>query len=196
MKDFPDIKNKTDNELISLFKETENNLVFGELYKRYTRFVFCVCMKYLKNRDNSKDAVMEIFEKLISDLKTVEVKNFKPWLYTVAKNHCLLKLRSEKYHLKKESELQTSQDSVMENQENLYLYFENDNEEKLKLLDKAIENLSKEQRKCIDLFYLQDKSYEDVSYLTGYSMNQVKSYIQNGKRNIKIYMLEYERKIC
>ncbi len=182
-------KQFTDTELISRYKETGNSSFVGEIYERYTRFVFCVCMKYLKNIDNSKDAVMQIFEKLLDDLKKHNIEKFKPWLHSVTKNHCLLQIRSEKYLLKNQDELKKDYPVVMELSNNLYLDIEDAQETKLRYLEEGINQLSIEQKKCIELFYLKEKCYNEVAEITGYTMNNVKSYIQNGKRNLKNYIL-------
>ncbi|MBU0766015.1 MAG: sigma-70 family RNA polymerase sigma factor [Bacteroidetes bacterium] len=180
------INKSPDLDLIAGFKQTGNASLIGELYKRYSRFVFHVCMKYLKNEDDSKDAVMQIFEKLLDSLKRFEVDNFKPWLHSVTKNHCLIYLRNEGYRMRKREEIKNEAPSFMESEDNLYLDIENDKETKLKYLEECIEHLKTDQRECIVLFYLQDKCYNEVSSITGYDMKKVKSYIQNGKRNLKI----------
>lgn len=186
-------KNSTDNELVSRFRLSHNSDYVGELFQRYTHLVFGVCMKYLQNEEHSKDAVMEIFEKLLIDLKKHDVDNFKSWLYSVSKNHCLMKLRKDKSQANHVDEFGKDSLVLMENEEPLH----HTNGEEQELLDKSlyegIENLKEEQKVCVELFYLQNKSYEEVAEITGYSMMQVKSYIQNGKRNLKIFLTEKRR---
>src|SRR5579871_3069027 len=87
---------QSDSELILLYKETGDLAVIGQLYTRYTSLVYGVCLKYLKDRDDAKDASMQVFEKLIQLLKGHEVENFKSWLYVTARNHCLMCIRSKK----------------------------------------------------------------------------------------------------
>ena len=163
--------------------------IVGELYKRYTRFVFSICMKYLKDEESSKDAVMQIFEKLFVDLRKHEVANFKSWLHSVTRNHCLHIIRDSKYQNQKMKDFSNSEEEVMENQ--LFLYQDSVNvlEERVAELERELGNLSKEQRVCVELFYLKDKCYQEVAEITGFSLNQVKSYIQNGKRNLIISMV-------
>ena len=161
----------------------------GILFKRYTRFVFLVCMKYMKDEDKSKDVVMDIFEPLFEKLLKHQVSNFKPWLYSVTKNQCLHELRDNKYVMRDEWHEKNTEENVMEN--NFFLYPDNEiilNNQVLKL-EKGITELSEEQKICIEIFYLHDKSYEEVSQTTGYDLKKVKSYIQNGKRNLKIFLL-------
>lgn len=197
------IKGLSDSELINKFKETRDNAIIGELFQRYTHLVFGVCMKYLKNEDEAKDGVMQIFEKFMIDLHRHNVENFKGWLYMVAKNHCLMYFRSKKIHVElprhltgdfgddahsDESIVLPEHDSIpMELVSNLHLNGE-DKEKQLILMESAIKELKEGQKICIELFYLQEKSYEEVAKMTGYTMNKVKSYIQNGKRNLKIIM--------
>ncbi len=193
-KDKEDISAFSDLQLISLYKKDGDKQIVGELYKRYTRFVFSVCMKYLKDEESSKDAVMHIFEKLFVDLRKHEVSNFKSWLHSVTKNQCLHILRDLKYQNQKMKDFSNSEEEVMENQ--LFLYQDSVNvlEDRVVELERELGNLSKEQRVCVELFYLKDKSYQEIADETGYSLNQVKSYIQNGKRNLTNIMVGNERK--
>ncbi len=160
----------------------------GELYKRYTQFVFLVSLKYLKDEEESKEAVMQIFEKLLSDLKKHKIDNFKSWLHVVAKNFCLQELRQQQSFQKKQNEFEDFSSSFMENENKLHHTFEQDKETKLQALEKAVSELNEEQKICIELFYLQEKSYKEVEEITGFEMKKVKSNIQNGKRNLKLLL--------
>lgn len=173
----------TDLELLDQYKSSNDIAWAGELYNRYTALVFGVCLKYLKNRDDAKDAVMQLFEKLLSTLIEHEITNFKSWLYVTARNHCLMKLRAEKG--KRFEEISPS---VMES--TAFSHPDNDNslESDLVKLEKCIEKLASEQKTCVTLFFMQQKCYKDIVTETGYDMLKVKSYIQNGKRNLKICM--------
>ena len=182
------LKAFSDLDLVLKFKESGDNTFIGEIFERYTHLVFGVCLKYLKDHDESKDAVMHIFEKLIDDLKKHEVTNFKSWLHTVAKNHCLMFLRSQKSVSLKNEDFKIHSNQFMESNEVLHLFEENKTEKEISNLHDAMKDLNEEQKLCIDLFYLQEKSYQEVSEETGFSMNQVKSFIQNGKRNLKNYL--------
>lgn len=180
--------NLTEQELISKYRETGDKIFFGELFKRYSHLVFGVCMKYLKNEDNAKDAQMQIFEKLINDLLKHEVTHFKTWLHSVSKNHCLMQLRSEKNTTGKLDELKNSGNEFMESSAILHLNHVEEHEARLNNLEKGIELLNEGQKICIELFYLKEMCYNEIASKTGYSLNEVKSYIQNGKRNLKIYL--------
>lgn len=176
----------SDNELITEYKTTKNNVFVGILYKRYSHLVLGLSLKYLKDVDEAKDAVMQIFEKLLSDLLKHNIEYFKSWLYTLSKNHCLMILRTKQSRLKKEIDLQVNADSFMETETGLHLNTTEEKEKQYTLLEKAIDELNEDQKKCIELFYLKEKSYNQIVELTGYSLNEVKSFIQNGKRNLKI----------
>jgi len=188
----PHISTLSDIELVTLYRETGDKTIVGVLYKRYTRFGFSICMKYLKDEEGSKDAVMQVFEKLFEDLKKHQVANFKSWLYSVLKNHCFHILRDRAYKLAKEKDAINSYENLVENQ--FHLYQDNDDgfEERIETLEMELCNLSHEQRVCVELFYLEAKCYQEVAEITGYTMNQVKSHIQNGKRNLKISMQQNE----
>jgi len=185
------IHNLSDNELIALYKQVRDKFVVGELYKRYSGFCFAISMNYLKDEDESQDAVMGVFEKLFELLLRHEIDNFKPWLYSVVKNYCLLELRQSKKTVRQWNEEQVT-DDIMENRAFVYQDSADLSEQTLQKLERAIPGLSVEQRTCIELFYLKNKSYQEVSQMTGYDMKKVKSYIQNGKRNLKI-MLESQK---
>ena len=173
----------TDSELLNHYKKDGELSYLGELYTRYQSLVYGVCLKYLKDRDESKDAVMQLFEKLIQPLRTHEVDNFKSWLYVTTRNHCLMQIRSRKGKFTHEFSLE-----IMENQLFLYLEDELELEGNLTKLEKCIETLINEQKQCIQLFFLQEKCYREIAQFTGFDLNQVKSFIQNGKRNLKICM--------
>ena len=160
----------------------------GDLYERYSSLVYGICLKYLKDRDEAKDAVMQIFEKLISELKTREINNFKSWLHVVAKNYCLMALRSSK---RKGLEIGYSDEIENENkvlQDHEYINSEFNNEKLLSSLEKAIQELPNEQKICINMFFMESKSYKEICEITGFENSKVKSYIQNGKRNIKLFI--------
>ncbi|HSZ26267.1 MAG TPA: sigma-70 family RNA polymerase sigma factor [Cytophagaceae bacterium] len=177
--------NFSDEELIDRYKNSGDTYYAGELFQRYSHLVLGVCMKYLKNEEESRDAVMNIFEKLLSDLKKHKISNFKSWLHTVSRNHCLMYLRANK---KMDILFQETETEFMEMNDTLHLTEEKVSEEALGKLEGCIEKLVEEQKRCVHLFYIEEKCYKEVSEQTGYDMNKVKSYIQNGKRNLKLCM--------
>ena len=181
-------KNQTDEELIGLYKETDDVEIVGILYDRYTALTFGVCLKYLKDREESRDAVMQIFEKLMVSLKTHDITVFKGWLYVTARNHCLMQLRSRKG--KKFQELSPL---LVETGSNGHQEQGDEIEGNLSRLEKCMESLAREQKECVRMFYIQQKCYKEITESTGYDLNKVKSYIQNGKRNLKICMERNEK---
>jgi RNA polymerase sigma factor (sigma-70 family) len=176
-------KGMTDAELARLYKTSGDLKVLGELYSRYTSMVFGVCMKYLKDREAGRDAVMQIFEKLITGLQEHEVEHFKSWLYVTCRNHCLMQIRSQKNR-----KFEEISPFLMESDATVHLDEEPELESNLTKLEGCIERLVNEQKHCVQLFYLQQKCYKEITSLTGFDLNSVKSYIQNGKRNLKICM--------
>ena len=176
-----------ERKLIERYKQTGDLELAGKLYKDYMHLVYGLCLKYLKNRDDSQDAVMQIFEKIVGSLKTQEVKNFKSWLYVVSKNHCLMELRSKTHKVRSQS--RDIDDVAMENV--LLMHHDNDApvlEEDLSKLEMCIEQLQNEQKTCIQLFYLEKRSYKEIVEATAFELKKVKSHVQNGKRNLKICM--------
>jgi RNA polymerase sigma factor (sigma-70 family) len=187
--------NVTDDELVAEYFSNGKLKIIGELYKKYTHLVYGVCLKYLKNEEKSKDAVMEIFESLIEKLRIHKVSNFKSWLYTVTKNHCLMLLRSDSSYTKlKDRIYHKFMSENMEFQLQMHPLIENEQELLIEHMDEALNKLNIEQGNCIKLMYLENKSYREIADITGYSMKEVKSYIQNGKRNLKNYLISINDK--
>jgi RNA polymerase sigma factor (sigma-70 family) len=176
-----DLKNSTvtDQELVRLYKQDGDIRVLAELYQRYMELLYAVCLKYLKEREAAKDAVMAIFEELIPKLLKHDVVHFSGWLYMVAKNYCLMQLRSQKQmHIVQDTE-------IMQLTENLHLNGVFDKEENLNQLSKCIEALSPDQKQTVQLFYLQEKCYKEIAVITDTDWNKVRSLIQNARRNLK-----------
>ncbi|RXF71774.1 RNA polymerase sigma factor [Arcticibacter tournemirensis] len=165
------------------YRHTGDLELLGRLYQGYMPLVYGLCLKYFKDEELSKDAVMQIFEQLIDKLRRHEVSNFKSWLYTLARNYCLMALRSSSKHV-----FVPVEDGIMEKGEIVHLNIDESKENALSLMEKCMEKLPDDQRISIDLFYLQEKCYKEIADITGFDMNKVKSYIQNGKRNLKICM--------
>lgn len=184
------IQSFTDNELITKYKKAGDNSLVGELYMRYSHLVYGVCLKYLKNEEESKDAVLQIFEKLLTDLKKHEIDNFKSWLHSVARNHCLMFLRKQQTQLKRVNEYEATYQREETFAAPFAVHEKEENEVMLTKLEQAMTELKEEQRICIELFFLKEKCYNEVADITGYEMKKVKSYIQNGKRNLANIMLE------
>jgi RNA polymerase sigma-70 factor (ECF subfamily) len=178
------INHKTDLELIAEYKQSGDLEVPGILYIRYIHLVYGVSLKYLKNPDESQDAAMQVFEKLIKNLKKHDIRNFKSWLHVTTRNHCLMELRKRKIRGLK-SDFDISQIESMEYEDSLHHTRELKIENDLALMKKCMEKLPEEQKKCIALFYLEQRSYKEVSLLAEFELKKVKSFIQNGKRNIK-----------
>lgn len=182
------IRNLSDNELVARFRETGDNLCIGELFTRYRHLVFGVCMKYLADEDESQDVQMQVFEKLLKDLQRHQVEQFKGWLYTVTKNECLMYLRSRKSKRAHEQELKKDFTGIVETEAAMHPDGVTDTEQQLREMEDSLGGLGEGQRRCLELFYLDKKCYKEVAEITGFSLNEVKSYIQNGKRNLKIMM--------
>jgi RNA polymerase sigma factor (sigma-70 family) len=172
----------TDLELVRLYKQEGDIRVLAELYQRYMDLLYAVCLKYLKEPEASKDAVMMIFEDLVIKLSKHEVTYFKGWVYMVAKNHCLMQLRA-----KKQMPVVMDPD-FMQLAENVHLNGVFENEDNLKQLTNCIDTLSPEQKQSVQLFYLQEKSYKQIAAITDTEWNKVRSLIQNARRNLKICM--------
>lgn len=176
-----------DRQLVTDYRKSHSRKIFGVLFDRYAHLVFGVCMKYLKNQEESKDATLSIFEKAMEDLKRFDVEKFSYWIHTVARNYCLMQLRSRKAMIYIDDDEGPGEKILSDVNQG---HESEDTEKMLIVLEEAIGSLNEEQRNCIDLFYLKKYCYQDVSKITGFTMNEVKSHIQNGKRNLKIFILK------
>ena len=178
------VDNYSDEELVMLFRNKHDLEALGALYRRYMLLVYGVCMKYLKNREDSQDAVMQIFEILVKDIPRFEIQNFKGWLYTVSRNHCLMQLRKTSKEKNREPEISAS--VFMESTTVMHPIEEEPNEDLQERLRWCLEQLKEEQRRCVELFYYQQQCYKQIAANLNIAEEKVKSYIQNGKRNLKI----------
>lgn len=174
-------ENITDEELLKRYCDSGDLVYFVEAYKRYMPLMYGVALKYLKRPEDAQDAVMQLFEELIVKVKAVEIQSFKAWLYTCIRNNCLMEIR------KKSKNLSISlDDSFMEFCDDFHLTIAGENEEREKALQDCIEALPEKQRISVNYFFLQELSYKEVEERTGFSLKNVKSFIQNGKRNLKL----------
>jgi RNA polymerase sigma-70 factor (ECF subfamily) len=176
-----------DLELIAAYRQSSDLKIVAQLYNRYLQLLYGVCLKYLGESETAKDAVMDIFEELAQKLLKHEVGNFKGWLYTLAKNHCLMKLRASS-----RKRFQSFDPEHMQTAEELHLNDKIEQEEQFDRLSKCIESLVADQKTAIQLFYLQNKCYKEIETATGVEWNKVRSHIQNGRRNLKICMQRQE----
>lgn len=179
-----------DKQLLDKFYTEGNNYWLGILLQRYTLLLFGVCMKYLKNEEDAKDCVQQIFLKVISEVQKYKVDYFKSWLYMIARNHCLMKIRDRQGKIPVEltDNLLTPEEDY--NKQNLV-----EKDRTLALIEEGLHELNEEQKLCITLFYLKKKSYQEIADITGYNLLQVKSFIQNGKRNLKLIVEKKMKKL-
>ncbi len=188
LKNIPADGDPDDQVLIAAYRQTSDLKLVAQLYQRYLDLLYGVCLKYLGEAETAKDAVMDIFEELAQKLLRHEVGHFKGWLYTLAKNHCLMKLRSAG-----RTKVQSFDPEYMQTAEELHLKDKIEQEEQFNQLTACIEALQADQRSVIQLFYLQNKCYKEIETVTGMEWNKVRSHIQNGRRNLKICMERQEK---
>jgi len=174
----------TDQELLDNFYRDHDNYWLGILFQRYTLLLLGVGMKYLKNEEEAKDSVQQIFLKAITELHKYKVDYFKSWLYMVAKNYCLMRLRDRQHMVTTEIKEQMAVSPADDH--SLAAHIEKNRQ--LELMNESLKELSEEQQLCLTLFYLEKKSYQQITEHTKFSLLQVKSYIQNGKRNLKLLL--------
>lgn len=173
----------TDQELLEEFRRTGDRSWLGELLERYTLLLFGVCMKYLKDEEQAKDAVQQVFLKALTELSKYHVEYVKSWLYTIARNHCLMQLRD-----RGRPTVEINERMPLAEQEDDPRLIQRMKERRFDSLEEGLQQLSAEQRTCVVMFYLEKQTYQQVSERTGFTYNEVKSHIQNGKRNLRIFL--------
>jgi RNA polymerase sigma-70 factor (ECF subfamily) len=182
----------SDEELLKHYKQSGNKDLFADLFKKHVSVVYGTCLFYLQDKDEAQDATMQLFEKLMLDINNREIDNFKGWLSFVVRNHCISIIRKNKSQSKNiksyyefeyedanhvtEEKINTVSDDVM-----------------LENMKQCLPKLKENQRLCVELFYLNNKSYQDIANQTGFTLNEIKSYIQNGKRNLKLLLEDQTR---
>ena len=176
----------SDLELIKLYRESGNNAHVGELFRRHQSMILGTCIKFLKHKEEAKDASMDIFEELLVKLLKHEVSNFKSWLYSLTSNHCRMKIRKRKGIIEEEFSVEKNETYFMETPD--YEHLDTEAQSEVDLLNSALAQLKEHQALCVKLFYLQELSYKEVAEKTGFELKKVKSYIQNGKRNLQLIL--------
>ncbi|MFT4022538.1 MAG: sigma-70 family RNA polymerase sigma factor [Flavihumibacter sp.] len=171
----------SEQELLEKFYADRNKEWLGVLLERYTLLLLGVCMKYLKQEEAARDAVQQIFLKAISEMEKYRVEYVKSWLYTIARNHCLMQFRD-----KNRFPVEINERLALEDDREDRLVEAKEKEQLLTFMNEELEQLGDEQRQCVTLFYLEKKTYQQVAEQTGFSLAQVKSFIQNGKRNLRL----------
>lgn len=177
---------RSEKELLVLFKQTGEERYFTPLFNKYSHLVYGSCYKYLENEDDAKDAVLEIFEKLSADIRKNDIDHFSSWLFMVTKNHCLMKLRKAKSQGQKVEIVNMDSAVFMENGLEVHPNGENEKEALLQQMERCLQTLVDKQKLCVELFYLKRMNYSEVAEKAGFDLNQVKSFLQNGKRNLKL----------
>ena len=177
----------SDEELLKHYKESGNKELFADLFKKHVSVVYGTCLYYLQDKAEAQDATMQLFERLMLDINNREIDNFKGWLSFVVRNHCISLIRKNKSYQKNMKSYGDFEyeDTTYETEEKIQSVSDDVMIEHMKL---SLPKLKEGQRICLELFYLQNKSYQDIANETKYTLNEIKSYIQNGKRNLKLLL--------
>ncbi len=174
-----------DRELLNRYRQNHDKDCLGILLQRYTLLLLGVCMKYLKDEEEAKDAVQQVFSKALTEVDKYQIDHFKSWIYTVARNHCFMQLRHKTHSLPEEAIEKNNNLLFSENSTDTLSRIK-EKEHLLEMVEEALQWLQPNQKECVSLFYLEQKSYRQISDATGFSLLQIKSFIQNGKRNIRM----------
>ncbi|UYZ62384.1 RNA polymerase sigma factor [Hymenobacter weizhouensis] len=186
----------TDADLLRRYRQEGDVHDLGTLYERHMAGVLAIARRYLRDEDDAKDAVMQLFEHLVSKLRQHEVENFPPWLHATARNHCLMVLRARQragpaaggalvVHFPDAAGMESAAARHLADDDPAEAEH---HEQQLQQLEQCLAELPPSQRRCLELFYLEKKSYREVAALTGFDLNAVKSHLQNGKRNLRRFL--------
>jgi len=184
----------SDEDLLLQYKQSGDKDLFADLFKKHVTSVYGTCLFYLQDKDEAQDATMVLFEKLMLDIGSREINNFKAWLSFVVRNHCISLIRKNKtaskhrksyYEFEMEETSYEAEEKIQSVSDDLLL----------QEMKNCLPRLKDRQRLCVERFYLHSKSYQDIADETGYSLNEIKSHIQNGKRNLKLMIEEQTRTI-
>jgi RNA polymerase sigma-70 factor (ECF subfamily) len=170
----------SDTELLDRFRSSGDNHWLGLLFGRYLELTYGVCLKYLRQEADAEDAVMGIFEELVKKVPEHDIREFRPWLYVLARNYCLMELRRRGRHPKREWEAGLVHSELVE-----HPVFEARENGRFEQLEHCLEQLGLPQQTCIRLFYLEGKSYKEIARLQNEALGRVRSHIQNGRRNLR-----------
>ena len=178
----------SDEDLLRRYHAQGEVADLGVLYERHMSGVLAICRRYLRDEEDAQDAVMQLFEQLVPKLRQHEVENFPPWLHATTRNHCLMVLRARQRA--GPTVVHFSDEAGMESVAARHLTADDPaeaelHEQHLQQLEHTLAELPPGQRQCLELFYLEKKSYREVAALTGFDLNAVKSHLQNGKRNLR-----------
>ena len=191
----PAVQQLSDEELVSRFSATEQQTYFEELYRRYKHLAYGVCLKLMKNEEESRDVVSDVFKILFTKMPNADIKSFKAYLYTVSRNECIAKLRQKKSEMEKMAKYNRVENSSIDFMENDgFAALFNAHPTMEQEVERAVGQLGDDQKTCIRLFFYDDKSYREIATETGFTEKQVKSYLQNGKRNLRILLEKELRK--
>lgn len=182
----------SDEDLLKHYKQSGDKDLFAQLFKKHVKIIYGTCLFYLQDKDEAQDATMQLFEKLLKTINTQSINNFKGWLSFVVRNHCISIIRKNKSHQKNIHAYYEFEytEAKLEEEEKIYSVTD---ELMLQGLEQCLPKLKKPQQVCLTLFYLQNKSYQAIADETRYSLNEIKSYIQNGKRNLKLLLTELQQ---
>lgn len=178
-------EDNSDQLLVKEYRESGDQAFLGELYGKYLHLIYGLCLKYLKSRESAQDASMEIFEKVSSEIRKSEITHFKSWLYVVARNHCLSILRKKQNTCELEFFSENNYADYVEYESFFTLIDKEAIQNKEGKLHKCIEKLNEQQKLSITLFYFKEACYQEIAQMLNTTVNKIKSYLQNGKRNLK-----------
>ena len=183
-------KPESDSDLLARFQGEEDKEALASLFNRYLELTYGLAIRYLKTEVRAEDAVMAIYIELQEKLPQHQIHNFKNWLHTFVRNHCLMQLRREKREV-----TENFDPHIVQSAENWHpLDEEIPGQDREITLRACLGQLNEQQIACVQLFYYQGHSYLAIAELRQESVGQVRSNIQNGRRNLRKCIEEQEKR--
>lgn len=172
------IRDRSETELVTELLARRDGRIFEELYRRSRRKIFGVCFNLLGEAAAAEDACHDAYIRAWEKLDSLRGSDFTAWVRRIAANRCYDELRRRRPDELDENHPEPATDhridrSVIARQE----------------LDRAIDviaSLEEHQRRVFLLRHIDHHSYEEISEATGFDAKQVKSYLQNARRNFHL----------
>jgi RNA polymerase sigma-70 factor (ECF subfamily) len=186
----------TDDQIVQAFGASGREAYFDELFERYHTLIYGLCLNLTKHRENSKDLTLITFQKAHAELLRKAPNRFDHWLFTLCRNECmrfLRKAKQEERNVRAWSSMKGTQEEVTESEAFRRKLYEQELLED-RLLKNGIATLSSEQKRCLQLFIYERKTYREIAKITGYSLTQVQNYLQNGRLKLKRWIEQQGKK--
>ncbi len=188
------MKNKHVNELVARAKRGDQE-AFTELVNLYSERIYNLALRILKNADDAADVLQETFVTVYEKINSFDGRsNFFTWIYRIATNFALMKLRKDKRTVLSDQDLEQNFD----NPDNMHIHEWQDlplkdmlNEEFQRHLDEAVDSLPEIYRSVFILRDLENLSIRETSKILGITESNVKIRLKRARLYLREKLAEY-----